>query len=84
MNAHGGGKVIRSPCARKQEKNLDDYRVLTTIYRTITTKGDQVPNIFLMKGKKKKVCSERFLMKHGATCSLEVVMTETVPVTTEA
>ena len=85
VNARGGGKVIGSTDIRKQEKNLYNCHTLITVYRTGTPKGDQGPTAFLVKeGKKRKVYSERFLMKHGAASVLEVVMTETVFMTTDA
>ena len=50
VSTQEGGKVIVRADMRKQEKNLDYHRALTTVYRKGTPKGDQGLTDFLMKG----------------------------------
>ena len=84
-NAYGTGKVIGSADIKKQEKNVGDCRVSSTVYKIGTPKGGLGETTFLLKGEKKRnAYNDKFLQEYGSSPGQQVIMTETAFMTIDA
>ena len=83
--AHGNLQMVAAADKKKHEKLLQDCRVSITIVRMRTIGGTTGPNIFLLKGNKRKhVFSDAFLERHGMAKGSTIIMTENAYMPDEA